>query len=112
LKGDEAGMILIDLPMPEACDVCPFNYDFCWCKAFGNNEEWEKYSDDWNDNVCDRNTRPDYCPLNELDPVETELEGGGSSWWYVCGECHGAIDKNDNYCKHCGRRIKHEKKAE
>ena len=48
----------------------------------------------------------------EQDPVETELEGGGSSWWYVCGECHGAIDQRDNYCKHCGRRIRHEKKAE
>ena len=105
-------MILIDLPMPEACDVCLFNYDFCWCKAFGNHDEWEKYSEDWNEHVCDRETRPEYCPLNEQDPVETELEGGGSSWWYVCGDCHGAIDQRDNYCKHCGRRIKHEKKAE
>lgn len=50
--------------------------------------------------------------LKEQDPVETELEGGGSTWWYVCGECHGAIDASDNFCKHCGRRIKHEKKAE
>ena len=50
--------------------------------------------------------------LKEQDPVEPELEGGGSTWWHVCGECHGAIDASDNYCKHCGRRIKHEKKAE
>lgn len=50
--------------------------------------------------------------LKELDPVETELEGGGYNWWHVCGDCHGAINQNDNYCKHCGRRIKHEKKAE
>ena len=59
-------MIVIDLPMPEACDVCPFNYDFCWCKAFGNHDEWEKYSDDWNAHVCDRKTRPEYCPLKEI----------------------------------------------
>lgn len=60
-------MILIDLPMPKACDVCPFNYDFCWCNAFGNHDEkWEKYSDDWNDHVCDRETRPEYCPLQEI----------------------------------------------
>ena len=52
------------------------------------------------------------APLKEQDPVETELEGGGYNWWHVCGDCHGAIDQNDNYCKHCGRRIKHEKKAE
>ena len=50
--------------------------------------------------------------LKELDPVEPELEGGGSTWWHVCGECHGAIDVSDNFCKHCGRRIRHEKKAE
>ena len=50
--------------------------------------------------------------LRMMDPVEPELEGGGSTWWYVCGECHGAIDNWDNYCKHCGRMIKHEKKAE
>ena len=50
--------------------------------------------------------------LKDQEPVEPELEGGGSSWWHVCGECHGAIDASDRYCKHCGRRIKHEEKAE
>jgi hypothetical protein len=60
-------MIQIDMPMPEKCDVCPFNYDFCWCNAFGNyDEKWEKYRDDWNDHVCDRETRPGYCPLKEI----------------------------------------------
>ena len=59
-------MILIDLPMPKACDVCPFNYDFCWCTAFRNHDEWEKYSDDWNYHVYDRETRPEYCPLKEI----------------------------------------------
>lgn len=60
-------MIQIDMPMPEACDVCPFNYDFCWCKAFGDHDNWEKYSDDWNENVCERTTRPEYCPLKEQE---------------------------------------------
>jgi len=44
--------------------------------------------------------------LKEQKPVEAEIEGGGSSWWYVCGECHGAIDKWDSFCKHCGRPVK------
>lgn len=48
--------------------------------------------------------------LKEQEPVEAEIEGGGSTWWYVCGECHGTINASDRYCKHCGRRIKHEKK--
>ena len=37
--------------------------------------------------------------------VKAEIEGGGSNWWYVCSECHGAIDKSDQYCRHCGGRI-------
>ena len=44
--------------------------------------------------------------LKEREPLEPELEGGGSSWWYVCGECHGAIDEHDAYCRHCGRKVK------
>lgn len=67
-------MILIDLPMPEACDVCPFNYDFCWCKAFGDHDEWEKYSDDWNAHVCDRETRPEYCPLKEQEAIKPTIK--------------------------------------
>ena len=59
-------MLQIDLPMPEACDVCPLNYDFCWCKGFKNQEEWEKVEDDWNEHVCDGERRPEYCPLKEV----------------------------------------------
>lgn len=46
--------------------------------------------------------------LKEKEPVESELEGGGSTWWTVCGDCHGAIDEDDLYCKHCGRQVKRE----
>lgn len=37
--------------------------------------------------------------------AEAEMEGGGNTWWYVCGECRGAIDACDEYCRHCGRKI-------
>ena len=40
--------------------------------------------------------------MKDKGKAEPELEGGGSTWWYVCSECHGAIDKRDAYCKHCG----------
>lgn len=43
--------------------------------------------------------------LKEKEPVPAEREGGGSSWWLVCGECHTAIDTQDQYCRQCGRRI-------
>ena len=39
-------------------------------------------------------------------PVEAELEGGSYTWWYVCGECHTAIDTKDKYCRECGTRIR------
>ena len=42
------------------------------------------------------------------EPVETELEGGGSSWWDVCSECHGQVGSYDQYCRHCGRRFKND----
>ena len=38
--------------------------------------------------------------------TDAEIEGGGSSWWYVCGECHTAIDTSDRFCRQCGRMIK------
>lgn len=38
-------------------------------------------------------------------PVPAELEGGGRTWWEVCGDCHGIINQADNYCKHCGRPV-------
>ena len=46
--------------------------------------------------------------LTNIEPSEIEIEGGGHSWFYVCGECHGAVDNWDHYCKHCGRKIKHD----
>lgn len=76
-KVGEVGMIQIDMQMPMNCLDCPFNYDFYRCNAFGNHDEWEKYSDDWNDHVCYRKTRPEYCPLKEQE-AETE-------WCERCG---------------------------
>ena len=40
------------------------------------------------------------------EEIPAELEGGGSTWWMVCGDCHGTIETNDRYCKHCGRKVR------
>lgn len=38
--------------------------------------------------------------------VPAEYEGDArTTWWYVCGECHAAINWKDKRCKSCGRRI-------
>lgn len=65
-----------------------------------NQLDW--YKREWHD-ILER-----YRKLRdgEDDPVEIETEGGGSTWWYVCGDCHGAIDNRDIYCKHCWRKLK------
>ena len=41
----------------------------------------------------------------QMKPAEIEMDGGGSNWYCVCGECHGVIDESDLYCKHCGRPV-------
>ena len=39
-------------------------------------------------------------------PAQAEVEGDGrSTWWFVCGECHGALDPYVQRCRHCGRRV-------
>ena len=38
-------------------------------------------------------------------PVRAELEGGGSTWWNVCGDCHTAISTGDRFCRQCGRPL-------
>ena len=39
-------------------------------------------------------------------PVEVEIEGGGNTWWHVCGDCRGSVDTQDRFCKHCGKPLK------
>lgn len=34
-------------------------------------------------------------------PVPVDIEGDRWTWWYVCEECHGAVDWKDKTCPHC-----------
>ena len=40
-------------------------------------------------------------------PMEMDTEGGGTTWYLVCPECHGAIDARDHFCRYCGQAVKH-----
>ena len=40
-----------------------------------------------------------------ITPAEAEIEGGGASWFFVCGECHGQIDRSDGFCRNCGHPV-------
>lgn len=37
--------------------------------------------------------------------VHAEIEGGGATWFFVCDECHTAIDTYDKFCRQCGGEI-------
>ena len=41
--------------------------------------------------------------------AEVEIEGDRWSWWYVCGECHGAVDPKDKTCPGCSAELDWEK---
>lgn len=49
--------------------------------------------------------KQDMYDLLTANTAEAEIEGGGLTWFFVCGECHTAIDSNDKYCRQCGRGI-------
>ena len=38
-------------------------------------------------------------------PQKMDVEGDRGNWWYVCPECHGAIDRGDLFCRHCGQEV-------
>lgn len=40
-----------------------------------------------------------------MNSVPAELEGGGYSWWWVCGDCHGTIRYGEKICRHCGVKV-------
>ena len=42
----------------------------------------------------------------DVKEVPAEYEGDArSTWWYVCSECHGAIDPGEHKCRHCGNIV-------
>ena len=43
--------------------------------------------------------------IKRLTPIQIETEGGGLTWWNVCPECHGQVDKADHFCRHCGQAV-------
>lgn len=42
----------------------------------------------------------------ESNEAEAEIEGGGMTWFFVCGNCHTTLMEHAKYCHECGRRIK------
>ena len=72
-------------------------------EAIGNNNKWRFVRVDVLEDGIEL--------LKEQEPVEPQKENDGNpgkwaSWWYVCGNCGGAIDYRDRFCRYCGRAVK------
>jgi hypothetical protein len=53
--------------------------------------------------------------INSLPPAQPETATvtigrtrGDVTMWYKCDACDEPVDQNDNYCRNCGRKLKHE----
>ena len=42
--------------------------------------------------------------MSETRTAEVEIEGGGWSWFYICGDCHGAVEYKAEKCG-CGAKL-------
>ena len=58
--------------------------------------------------------------LSEMDSADVRenihakkiISGGdhdGATCWFECSHCHGSVNINDAYCKHCGAVLEYEK---
>lgn len=36
-------------------------------------------------------------------------EHDGATCWFECSHCHGTVDINDAYCKHCGAVLEYQR---
>ena len=86
-------MILIDRPMPKACNVCPCMYDYIQCTGLKDNEH-ESLS------ACDDYTkRQEWCPLKEVVQCkdckyyDPQYCGEGFGWCTRNGIGHGTHDE-------------------
>ena len=37
--------------------------------------------------------------------IDAEIEGSGHNYFFVCGECHTALNPRDKYCRECGSLV-------
>ena len=90
---------------PEGVDYALRQYQIVICEI--TREMMSKLSYDAKDVI--RMARERWCDTCELkEPVKPELRMSkhGFKQWIVCGNCYGKIYGGDDYCRHCGRKIK------
>ena len=78
-------------------------YDFAGCIVDTPNGDYHKAYKKYHD------------MMEQLPPAQPETATvtigrtkGSITMWYECDACGEPVDQNDNYCRNCGRKLKHE----
>lgn len=94
-------MIQIDMQMPKNCIDCPACNEYLMCAIPCNGRGWGE-----NDVKEFSQSRPEWCPMKEQQPVKPMIHNSSADvWYYVCDDCNYPISPGDNYCGKCGKQI-------
>ena len=61
------------------------------------------------DTIIDRQPTADVRKNIKAKKVIGGGEHDGETCWFECSSCHGSVDIEDAYCKHCGAVLEYEK---
>ena len=70
------------------CNECPYYEKRIWCMQYLAKDVLELMKE------AEPEARCDTWPYHD------------SGWFIVCGCCHKEIDSGDEFCRHCGKKIK------
>ena len=91
----------------------PIDADALLEEMVGITDGWLKPPKNWKwyeDSVRNAPTISSQVNVKAQEPVKPELRMSkhGFRQWIVCGNCYEKIRGGDNYCSHCGRKVKWE----
>lgn len=77
------------------------------CRAMGNGmyEDCEIAHKDQIDDIPTADVRKNIKAQKVIGGGEHD----GATCWFECSHCHGSVDIEDAYCKHCGAVLEYEK---
>ena len=87
-----------------------YDIERCVCHVPDACRDCSHYQDDPELDCMEKLLADALVLLKEQEAVEPKVEKAildYQSWHYICGDCGGQIDINDNYCRHCGRVVAH-----
>lgn len=91
-------VLIKDMEMPKNCSDCDF-------ESYPRGAHYCQFKM----RVIESLERPDWCPLEEAEPVKhgkpVVYYHGENGFSYECGVCRMPIDGTDYYCRWCGAKM-------